>query len=155
MRAPELCPEIGLWRCWEGLSTWESKFIQQSTAHHHAHSTTHPRHRKFLLPPGSAGCRLRWCWLSWSGASLKKGEMSSRATTDAIQKDWKEREMIEIVHLNILKVSEHATAVLLCCWLFLSMKFVYLLCPCASGHCACCSSCVSDLYLLTRTRTRR
>lgn len=30
--------------------------------------------------------------------------MSSRATTDAIQKDWNEREMIEVVHLNILKV---------------------------------------------------
>lgn len=31
--------------------------------------------------------------------------MSNRSTTDAIQKDWKEREMIEIVHLNILKAS--------------------------------------------------
>lgn len=31
--------------------------------------------------------------------------MSNKATTEAIQKDWKEREMIEIVHLNILKVS--------------------------------------------------
>lgn len=31
--------------------------------------------------------------------------MASKATTDAIQKDWKEREMIEVVHLNILKVS--------------------------------------------------
>lgn len=30
--------------------------------------------------------------------------MSDRATAAAIQKDWKEREMIEIVHLNILKV---------------------------------------------------
>lgn len=30
--------------------------------------------------------------------------MASKATTDAIQKDWKEREMIEVVHLNILKV---------------------------------------------------
>lgn len=32
--------------------------------------------------------------------------MANRATTDAIQKDWKEREMIEVVHLNILKVGE-------------------------------------------------
>lgn len=31
--------------------------------------------------------------------------MSDKAVTEAIQKDWKEREMIEIVHLNILKVS--------------------------------------------------
>lgn len=31
--------------------------------------------------------------------------MSDKAITVAIQKDWKEREMIEIVHLNILKVS--------------------------------------------------
>lgn len=31
--------------------------------------------------------------------------MSDKAVTEAIQKDWKEREMIEVVHLNILKVS--------------------------------------------------
>lgn len=31
--------------------------------------------------------------------------MANKATTDAIQQDWKEREMIEVVHLNILKVS--------------------------------------------------
>lgn len=31
--------------------------------------------------------------------------MSNKATIDVIQKDWKEREMIEVVHLNILKVS--------------------------------------------------
>ena len=30
--------------------------------------------------------------------------MSDRATTETIQQDWKEREMIEVVHLNILKV---------------------------------------------------
>lgn len=30
--------------------------------------------------------------------------MSDRTTADAIQKDWREREMIEVVHLNILKV---------------------------------------------------
>lgn len=33
--------------------------------------------------------------------------MPDRATADAIQKDWKEREMIEIVHLNLLKVRIH------------------------------------------------
>lgn len=33
--------------------------------------------------------------------------MSNKATTDAIQKDWKEREMIEVVHLNILKVRSY------------------------------------------------
>eukprot|EP00903_Cladosiphon_okamuranus_P009295 g8868.t1 len=32
--------------------------------------------------------------------------MASRATADAIQKDWKEREMIEVVHLNILKITK-------------------------------------------------
>eukprot|EP00752_Nemacystus_decipiens_P016419 g14676.t1 len=32
--------------------------------------------------------------------------MASKATTDAIQKDWKEREMIEVVHLNILKITK-------------------------------------------------
>ena len=31
--------------------------------------------------------------------------MSDKTVTEAIQKDWKEREMIEIVYLNILKVS--------------------------------------------------
>ncbi|CBJ29847.1 expressed unknown protein [Ectocarpus siliculosus] len=30
--------------------------------------------------------------------------MANKATTDAIQQDWKEREMIEVVHLNILKL---------------------------------------------------
>ncbi|CAN0450223.1 unnamed protein product, partial [Hapterophycus canaliculatus] len=33
--------------------------------------------------------------------------MASKATTDAIQKDWNEREMIEVIHLNILKVSRN------------------------------------------------
>eukprot|EP00904_Undaria_pinnatifida_P001128 jgi/Undpi1/11015/HiC_scaffold_30.g13315.m1 len=32
--------------------------------------------------------------------------MSDKAVTEAIQKDWKEREMIEIVHLNILKITK-------------------------------------------------
>ncbi|CAB1096564.1 unnamed protein product [Ectocarpus sp. CCAP 1310/34] len=32
--------------------------------------------------------------------------MASKATTDAIQQDWKEREMIEVVHLNILKITK-------------------------------------------------
>lgn len=32
--------------------------------------------------------------------------MANKATTDAIQQDWKEREMIEVVHLNILKVRQ-------------------------------------------------
>ncbi|CAN0101480.1 unnamed protein product [Ectocarpus fasciculatus] len=32
--------------------------------------------------------------------------MANKATTDAIQQDWKEREMIEVVHLNILKITK-------------------------------------------------
>lgn len=32
--------------------------------------------------------------------------MASKVATDAIQKDWNEREMIEVIHLNILKVSQ-------------------------------------------------
>lgn len=56
-------------------------------------TTSQGRYKRYLLPPTSA-FTADWCVA-----------MSNRATTDAIQKDWKEREMIEIVHLNILKVS--------------------------------------------------
>lgn len=50
--------------------------------------------------------------------------MSDKAVTEAIQKDWKEREMIEIVHLNILKVSlpprtySSSSTMLLYCFVF-------------------------------------
>ncbi|CAN0190781.1 unnamed protein product [Discosporangium mesarthrocarpum] len=32
--------------------------------------------------------------------------MADLATTAAIQKDWKEREMIEVIHLNLLKITK-------------------------------------------------
>ncbi|CAM9561707.1 unnamed protein product, partial [Choristocarpus tenellus] len=31
--------------------------------------------------------------------------MSDPVTTAAIQKDWKDREMIEVIHLNLLKIT--------------------------------------------------
>jgi hypothetical protein len=58
--------------------------------------------------------------------------MSDPRVTAAVQKDWKDREMVELLHLNMLKVSD-AIHSLSCCMLTY-FGFTVFMCPAATSN---------------------